>query len=91
MSNTDTTTITIRVRVETKKRLAGVSRLTERSNSYWANKAIEDFLDAQEWQIKAIEEAVKEADEPGAEFRDHAEVVARMKKKADAARKRKQK
>jgi predicted transcriptional regulator len=72
MSNADTTTITIRVRVDTKKRLAGVSRLTERSNSYWANKAIE------------------EADEPDAKFRDHTEVVARMKKKADAARKKKQ-
>ena len=91
MSNTDTTTMTIRVLVKTKKRLAGVSRSTERSNSYWANKAIEDFLDTQEWQIQAIEEAVKEADEPMAKFRNHTVVVTRMKKKAADARKRKQK
>jgi predicted transcriptional regulator len=87
MANTDTTTMTIRVLVKTKKRLAGISRSTERSNSYWANKAIEAFLDAQEWQVQAIEEAVKEANAPGAKFRDHADVVTRMKKKADAARK----
>lgn len=91
MSDTDTTTMTIRVLVKTKKRLAGVSRSTERSNSYWANKAIENFLDTQEWQIQAIEEAVKEADEPKAKFRDHADVVTRMKKKAADARKGKQK
>lgn len=85
-----TTTMTIRVPVEIMNRLAGVSRSTERSKSYLANKAIEEFLDAQEWQVLAIEEAVKEADAPDADFRNHVDVVARMKKKVAAA-KRKQK
>lgn len=86
-----TTTMTIRVQVKTMNRLSGVSRSTERSKSYLANKAIEAFLDAQEWQIKAIEEAVKGADEPDAEFFDHTDVVSKMKKKIATARKRKQK
>ncbi|NCB38987.1 MAG: CopG family transcriptional regulator [Erysipelotrichia bacterium] len=86
-----TTTMTIRVPIETMNRLADVSRSTERSKSYLANKAIEEFLDAQEWQILSIEEAVKEADVPDADFQSHANVVARMKKKVAAARKSEQK
>ena len=84
-----TTTMTIRVPIETMDRLAEVSRSTERSKSYLANKAIEEFLDTQEWQILAIEEAVKEADSENADFRDHEDVLARMKKKVAAAKKRK--
>ena len=84
-----TTTMTIRVPIETMDRLAGVARSTERSKSYLANKAIEEFLDTQEWQILAIEEAVKEADSENADFRDHADVLARMKKKVAATKKRK--
>ncbi len=86
-----TTTMTIRVPVKTMNRLTGISRSTERSKSYLANKAIEAFLDAQEWQVLVIEKAVKEADEPDAKFRDHADVVAKMKKKIAAARKIKRK
>lgn len=82
-----TTTMTIRVPIEIMNRLTGVSRSTERSKSYLANKAIEEFLDGQEWQISAIEEAVKEADAPDADFQNHVDVLARMKKKVAAARK----
>ncbi len=86
-----TTTMTIRVPVEIMNRLDSVSRSTERSKSYLANKAIEAFLDSQGWQISAIEEAVKEADAFDADFCDHSDVVARMKKKIVAARKKDQK
>ena len=84
-----TTTMTIRVLVKTMNRLANISRSTERSKSFLANKAIEDFLNAQEWQIQAIEEGVKEADAPDADFRDHADVVTRIEKKMAAAMKKK--
>ncbi len=84
-----TTTMTIRVLVKTMNRLANVSRSTERSKAFLANKAIEDFLDTQEWQVQAIEEAVKEADAPDADFRDHADVVTRIEKKMAAAMKKK--
>ena len=84
-----TTTMTIRVLVKTMNRLANVSRSTERSKAFLANKAIEDFLDTQEWQVQAIEEAVKEADAPDADFRDHADVVTRIEKKMAATMKKK--
>lgn len=82
-----TSTMTIRLPVDTLNRLAELARSTDRSKSYLATKAIEEFVTSQEWQIKAIEEAVREADTPKAVFHDHADVVARMKKKVSAARK----
>ena len=82
--------MTIRLPIETLTRLADLARSTDRSKSYLATKAIEEFVTSQEWQIKAIEKAVREADAPDAVFHDHADVVARMKKKISAARKGKQ-
>lgn len=82
-----TGTMTIRLSENTLSRLADLARSTERSKSYLATKAIEEFIAAQEWQIKAIEEAVEEADSPDAVFHDHADVVTRMKRKISAARK----
>ncbi len=85
-----TGTMTIRLPIETLNKLSDLARSTDRSKSYLATKAIEEFVTTQEWQIKAIEEAVREADSPNAVFHDHADVVARMKKKISAARKGKQ-
>ncbi|MBF0503282.1 MAG: CopG family transcriptional regulator [Candidatus Riflebacteria bacterium] len=85
-----TGTMTIRLPIETINRLADLARSTDRSKSYLATKAIEEFVTSQEWQIKAIEDAVQEADAPNAVFHDHTAVVARMKKKISAARKGKQ-
>lgn len=84
-----TTTMTIRLPIEILNKLAEMARSTDRSKSYLATKAIEEFVTAQEWQIKAIEEAVREADAPDAVFHDHSDVVARMKKKISAAGKEK--
>jgi predicted transcriptional regulator len=81
--------MTIRLSVDILNRLAELARSTERSKSYLATKAIEEFIAAQEWQIKAIEESVREADTPGAVFHDHADVVSRMQKKIRSARKEK--
>jgi predicted transcriptional regulator len=85
-----TGTMTIRLPIETLNKLSDLARSTERSKSYLATKAIEEFVTTQEWQIKAIEDAVRAADAPNAVFHDHADVVARMKKKISAARKGKQ-
>lgn len=75
-----TTTMTIRLPVESKDRLEALSRATDRSKAYLAARAIEEYLDVQEWQVKAIEDAVKEADSPGAKFLGHDEVAERVKK-----------
>lgn len=75
-----TTTMTIRLPVEAKNRLDALATATERSRAYLAAKAIEEYLDLQEWQIQAIQEAVKEADSPTAVFLEHDDVVRRVKK-----------
>ena len=82
-----TTTMTVRISTEVAERLGRLSQATDRTKSYLAGKAIEDFIATQEWQIKAISDAVREADAPGAHFTDHGDVVARMRKKAAPASK----
>lgn len=74
-----TTTISVRIPVEYKNRLDSLAQATDRSRAYLAAKAIEDYLNIQEWQILAIQEAVREADSPNAEFVEHDEVVKRVK------------
>ena len=45
--------------------------------------AIESYLDLNEWQIKEIIEAVKEADSPSAEWTNQADVKAKWEAKRD--------
>jgi len=85
-----TGTMTIRLPIDILNKLSEIARSTDRTKSYLATRAIEEFVTAQEWQIKAIEAAVREADSPDAVFHDHADIAARMKKKTVAARKGKQ-
>jgi RHH-type transcriptional regulator, rel operon repressor / antitoxin RelB len=54
--------ISIRVTDRTSKRLDRLSQATERSKSFLAAQAIEDFLDLQEWQVAAIQKGVAEAE-----------------------------
>ena len=75
-----TNTMTIRLPIESMDRLDILAKATERSKAYLAAKAVEQYLDTQEWQIQAIQEAVEEADSPDAKFLEHDEVVKRMKK-----------
>ena len=74
-----TTTMTIDLPVEANTRLEALAKVTHTSLNDIAARAIEEYLDLQEYQIKAIQEAVDEADSPNAEFLDHDEVVERMK------------
>lgn len=70
------TTLTIRIDDKTKERLERLAEATARSKSYLVTSAINGFIEANEWQIQAITEAVKKADSPDAKFIDHEEVVA---------------
>jgi len=56
------TTMTIRLEPELKGRLDQLAEATQRSKSFLAAEAIRDFIELNEWQIQAIKEAVKEAD-----------------------------
>lgn len=69
---------TVRVKPETKRRLAALARDTRRSESLVIEEALEQYLEVNEWQLKGIEEAVSEADAPDALFVDHEEVLARV-------------
>lgn len=67
------TTLTIRIDEETKERLERLAEATARSKSYLVTSAINGFIEANEWQVRAIEKAIKSADE--GRFVDHEEVM----------------
>ena len=77
-----TTTIAVRIPVPVKNRLEELSLSTERSKAYLAARAIEEYLDNNEWQVKQINEAVIEADSTKAVFIEHIDVLKQMGKKA---------
>lgn len=83
-----TTTMTVRLSARTKERLEELARSTDRSKTYLASRAIEEYLEAQEWQVRAIEEAVVEADSALADFLDHEDVERRLGVLAGAAKKK---
>lgn len=56
-------TMTIRLEPELKDRLDQLAEATHRSKSFLAAEAIRDFIEVNEWQIKEIKNAIKEADD----------------------------
>ncbi len=70
------TTLTIRLDDQTKKKLERLASATARSKSYLVSSAIKDFIEANEWQVQEIKNAVKKADQPNAKFADHEDVAA---------------
>jgi RHH-type rel operon transcriptional repressor/antitoxin RelB len=75
-------TMTLRLTQNTIARLDGLAKATERSKAYLAGRAIEEYLATQEWQIKAIQEAVDAANKPDAVFLDHDDVVKKARRLA---------
>jgi len=70
------TTLTIRLDEETKERLDRLAESVARSKSYLVTRALQDYLELNEWQVKAIKKAVNKADSPGAKFASHEDVSA---------------
>jgi RHH-type transcriptional regulator, rel operon repressor / antitoxin RelB len=68
------TTLTIRIDDITKDRLENLAKSTSRSRSYLAAKAIEEYLEANEWQVAEIRETLERVDSPNAHFVDHEQV-----------------
>lgn len=56
------TAFTIRVPDEVADRLNQIARKLDRSRSYMAAQAIEDFVTREEWQLAEIEAGIAEAD-----------------------------
>lgn len=56
------TTMTVRLDESTKVRLEKLAEATNRTKSFLAAQAIENYVQLNEWQIHEISEAIKEAD-----------------------------
>ncbi|AOF93027.1 CopG family ribbon-helix-helix protein [Sinorhizobium sp. RAC02] len=56
------TAFTIRVPDEVADRLNQIAQKLDRSRSYMAAQAIEDFVSREEWQLAEVEAGIAEAD-----------------------------
>ena len=61
-STSDTTTFTIRVSIDVKKRLDKLAKATSRTRSWLAADAVATYVTEQDWQLAEIEEGIKDAD-----------------------------
>lgn len=69
-------TMTLRLDAETIARLEELAQATDRSKAWLAAQAVKAYVAINEWQTKAIREAVDRADLPDARFVDDEEVQA---------------
>ena len=70
--------MTIRLDSETKNKLEELAKATARSKSYLATEAIRDYIQINEWQIRAIREGIRQAD--AGELIPHEEIVEKWDK-----------
>ena len=56
------TTMTLRLEDDIKKRLETLADATQRSKSFLAAEAVRDYLELNEWQIQETRKALAEAD-----------------------------
>ena len=73
---TPTKIMTIRLSASTFRRLQKLAAAIDRSGDSLAVQAVESYLDLNEWQTKAIRDAVRMANRRNAKFVDHHEVDA---------------
>jgi RHH-type rel operon transcriptional repressor/antitoxin RelB len=66
----DTTTMTVRLSKELKRKLERLAASTRRSKSYLAAEAIAEYVDLNAWQVEEIGKAVDKADAGGPFVRD---------------------
>jgi RHH-type transcriptional regulator, rel operon repressor / antitoxin RelB len=57
------TTLSVRIDVDTKKRLKALAKRARRSKSFLAAEAIAAFVEAESWQLDEIQAGIKELDE----------------------------
>jgi len=56
------TTFTVRVGPEVKKRLEKLAKSTGRSRSFLAAEALNEYLDVNEWQVAGVKQAISSLD-----------------------------
>jgi predicted transcriptional regulator len=57
---TPSSLISVRVPTDIAQRLEKLSQSVDRSKSYLAAEAIEEYLDLHEWQVQAIQDGLQE-------------------------------
>lgn len=62
MNTMTTKQFSMRISDDLKKSLETISKISHRSQSQIATKAIAEYIEKNEWKLKAIQEAKKEAD-----------------------------
>ena len=70
--------ISIRMPGDLAERLNDLAKATDRSRSYLATLAIEEFVATQEWQVRAIREGMEDAQ--AGRVVDHSDAVKELKK-----------
>jgi len=60
---TQSSLISVRVPTDVAHRLEKLSQSVDRSKSYLAAEAIEEYLDLHEWQIQAIQDGLQEIEQ----------------------------
>lgn len=68
--------VTVRLTPEIKAKLDALAQSTRRSKSWLAAEAIALYVEQESWQIQMIEEAVKIADSPSAQWIEGDDVSA---------------
>jgi RHH-type transcriptional regulator, rel operon repressor / antitoxin RelB len=58
----ESTTMTIRLPPALKARLDQLAEATQRSRSFLATEAVREFVELNEWQVRELQQAVREAD-----------------------------
>lgn len=58
-----TTTLSVRLDTDTKKRLEALAKRARRSKSFLAAEAIAAFVEAENWQLDEIQTGIKELNE----------------------------
>lgn len=72
-------TLSIRISHETRYQLDKLSDATGRTKSFLAAEAIENYVELQAWQVKAISGSVQRANSRKAKFIDHHKVADWLK------------
>jgi RHH-type transcriptional regulator, rel operon repressor / antitoxin RelB len=62
MEAMSSTTFTVRVEAEVKKRLEKLAKSTGRTRSFLAAEALNEYLDVNEWQVAGVKRAVVSLD-----------------------------
>lgn len=68
--------VSIRMPGDLLERLDGLAKATDRSRSYLATLAIEEFVATQEWQVRAIREGMEDAE--AGRVVDHSEALREL-------------